>query len=107
MGLVDGLSVRFVYSSMTFTPCWLAILVSKKVRKLLLQVKVRGRILQSLVSIFRREILVRHRNCEIMWILSAGSCYLATKQKLLPDSHAQENGMELNFHEKITALYSV
>ena len=44
LGLVDGLSVRFVYSSMTFTPCWLAILVSKKVRKLLLQVKVRGRI---------------------------------------------------------------
>nr|XP_058940306.1 uncharacterized protein LOC131768598 [Pocillopora verrucosa] len=27
LGLVDGLSVRFVYSSMTFIPCWLAILV--------------------------------------------------------------------------------
>ena len=44
LGLGDGLGVRFAYSSMTFTPCWLAILVSKKVRKLLLQVKVRGRI---------------------------------------------------------------
>ena len=50
---------------------------------------------------------MRHRNCEIMWILCAGSFYLSTKQKLLPDSHAQENGMELNFYEKITALYSV
>ena len=43
LGLGDGLGVRFAYS-MTFIPCWLAILVSKKVRKLLLQVKVRGRI---------------------------------------------------------------
>ena len=44
LGLVDGLGVRFVFSSMTFIPCWLAFLVSKKVRKFLLQVKVRGRI---------------------------------------------------------------
>ena len=43
LGLGDGLGVRFAYC-MTFIPCWLAILVSKKVRKLLLQVKVRGRI---------------------------------------------------------------
>ena len=43
LGLADGLGVRFAYS-MTFIPCWLAILVSKKVRKLFLQVKVRGRI---------------------------------------------------------------
>ena len=43
LGLVDGLGVRFAYS-VTFIPCWLAVLVSKKVRKLLLQVKVRGRI---------------------------------------------------------------
>lgn len=27
LGLVDGLSVRFVYSSLTFTPCWIAALV--------------------------------------------------------------------------------
>ncbi|CAH3143772.1 unnamed protein product [Pocillopora meandrina] len=27
LGLVDGLAVRFVYSSLTFTPCWLATLV--------------------------------------------------------------------------------
>ena len=43
LGLVDGLGVRFAHS-VTFIPCWLAVLVSKKVRKLLLQVKVRGRI---------------------------------------------------------------
>nr|XP_058940307.1 uncharacterized protein LOC131768599 [Pocillopora verrucosa] len=27
LGLIDGLSVRFMYSSLTFTPCWIAILV--------------------------------------------------------------------------------
>lgn len=27
LGLVDGVSVRFVYSSLTFVPCWLAALV--------------------------------------------------------------------------------
>ncbi|XP_058940265.2 uncharacterized protein [Pocillopora verrucosa] len=27
LGLVDGLAVRFVYSSLTYTPCWLATLV--------------------------------------------------------------------------------
>ena len=32
LGLVDGVSVRFVYSSLTFVPCWLAALVSKKYR---------------------------------------------------------------------------
>ena len=31
LGLIDGLSVRFMYSSLTFTPCWIAILVSKKI----------------------------------------------------------------------------
>ena len=40
LGLTDGFGVRFVYSSLTFTPCWIAILVSKKnkKRKLVLQV---------------------------------------------------------------------
>ncbi|XP_066023425.1 uncharacterized protein [Pocillopora verrucosa] len=27
LGLTDGFGVRFVYSSLTFTPCWIAILV--------------------------------------------------------------------------------
>ncbi|XP_058940307.2 uncharacterized protein [Pocillopora verrucosa] len=27
LGLIDGLSVRFMYSSLTFTPCWIGILV--------------------------------------------------------------------------------